>query len=102
MLAAGNMNMIEIRDKRYDLVLHLVTAARGMRSFCWPRRPALGVLTNSTLRVMHAGAEDFYVAETGRRTEGIAEACALDQNTQVIGGIQLQNKTMYYATRAVL
>jgi hypothetical protein len=29
-LAAGNMNMVEIRDKRYDVVLHLVTAANGM------------------------------------------------------------------------
>jgi chloride channel 2 len=33
--------------------------------------------------VASTGAEDFYVAETGRRTEGIAEACALDQSTQV-------------------
>lgn len=57
MLIENEWDMVQLRDARYDLVVHLVTAADG--------------------------ASDFYTLENNKtRTETAKEACDLDRRTQ--------------------
>lgn len=98
-LEMAGYNVVHLRDKRYDCVLHLVTAAIGMfnmygtnRYIITSRTLVCSICTNQTSSSsLHArpgmaiaGAEAHYTLDNNlTRLETIKEAQALDERLQV-------------------